>query len=236
MPDHHPAEGSARAAVPTVEAPSAPPPGPPPVPPTGGDGGSSDGADGDGVGPELPAPSSGKKQRSLQRTVLEWVLLLAGAFVIALLIKTFLFQAFYIPSESMVPTLETNDRVLVNKLSYKLHDVNRGDIVVFETPQSETGGAQDLVKRVIGLPGEEVSGCGNNRVCIDDRPLDEPYLPDDSVTSKFAPVEIPAGSVFVMGDNRDQSKDSRSFGPIDEDTIVGRVFIRIWPPNRIGLL
>jgi signal peptidase I len=233
--DDEPTEGFSRAAVPTVEAPTAPPPAPP-SPPTGGDGGRGEGGgEGDGAGSELPPPSK-KKQRSLQRTVLEWVLLLGGAFVIALLIKTFLFQAFYIPSESMVPTLETNDRVLVNKLSYKLHDVNRGDIVVFETPEGESSGAEDLVKRVIGLPGEEVSGCEETKVCIDGRPLDEPYLTDDEVTTKFAPVRVPAGSVFMMGDNRDQSKDSRSFGPIDQDSIVGRVFIRIWPPNRVGLL
>src|SRR5262245_45776449 len=229
--EDEPTEGSARAAVPTVEAPSASPPSVPPAPPSSGDG---DGAGGDGTGGAEPAGRK-KKPRSVQRTILEWVILLGGALVIALLIKTFLFQAFYIPSESMVPTLKTNDRVLVNKLSYKLHDVNRGDIVVFEAPEGEEG-AEDLVKRVIGLPGEDVSGCGKGKVCIDDRRLDEPYLPDDVATSQFPSVHVPADTVFVMGDNRNFSKDSRSFGPIDQDTIVGRVFVRIWPPNRLGLL
>jgi signal peptidase I len=239
--DERPTTGPAPAGTPTVTAPSGPPPAPPPAPPSEGDG--------DG-GPERSEPSKNKKPRSLRRTVIEWVVLLGGALVIALLIKTFLFQAFYIPSESMTPTLEKNDRVLVNKLSYKLHDVNRGDIVVFEAPNGE-GGAQDLVKRVIGLPGETVSSCDNGKVCVDGHPLEESYLADGTQTTgpidagvgcANAPrdsdsgCEVPAGAVFVMGDNRGASKDSRSFGPVDEDAIVGRVFIRIWPPNRIGLL
>jgi signal peptidase I len=228
--DEVPAPGAGRTGAPTVAVPGEAPPAMPPAPPAPPSGGG-----GDGEGPELPTAGGAKKPRSLQRTVLEWVLLLGGALVIALLIKTFLFQAFYIPSESMVPTLETNDRVLVNKLSYKLHDVNRGDIVVFETPESETGGAQDLVKRVIGLPGETVS-CRNGGILIDGRPLDEPYLEDTVDTSCDQEYRIPADTVFVMGDNRTQSKDSRSFGPIDQDSIVGRVFIRIWPPNRVGFL
>jgi signal peptidase I len=240
--DEEPTRGPARAMVPTVTAPSGPPPAPPPAPPSGGDG--------DGGGPEPSEPSKTKKPRSLRRTVIEWVVLLGGALVIALLIKTFLFQAFYIPSESMTPTLEKNDRVLVNKLSYKLHDVNRGDIVVFEAPNGE-GGAQDLVKRVIGLPGEMVSSCDSGKVCVDGHPLEESYLADGTQTTgpinavagcanvqrdPRAGCEVPAGTVFVMGDNRGASKDSRSFGPVDEDAIVGRVFIRIWPPNRVGLL
>ncbi|MGH9024686.1 MAG: signal peptidase I [Acidimicrobiia bacterium] len=220
-----PTEGSTRPAAATVEAPSSTPPStPPPSAPPG---------DGDGTG--TPRPSGGKKPRSLQRTVFEWVILLGGALVIALLIKTFLFQAFYIPSESMLPTLEQNDRVLVNKLSYKVHDVNRGDIVVFEAPEGEEG-AEDLVKRVVALPGENVSGCDNGKVCIDNRRLDEPYLAGGTTTSRFPTRHVPADTVFVMGDNRSFSKDSRSFGPIDQDTIVGRVFVRIWPPNRLGLL
>lgn len=219
-------EASTRAATPTVDAPAAAPPSvpPPPAPPGG--------RDGDGA----PSPGSGKqkKPRSVQRTVLEWAILLGGALVVALLIKTFLFQAFYIPSESMLPTLEKNDRVLVNKLSYRLHDVNRGDIVVFETPEEEQG-AEDLVKRVIGLPGETVS-CAHGGILIDGQPLDEPYLEDATTTSCGRKYHVPADAIFVMGDNRNFSKDSRSFGPIDEDTIVGRVFVRIWPPNRLGLL
>ena len=112
------------------------------------------------------------------------------ALIIALLIKTFLFQAFYIPSESMVPTLKIHDRVLVNKLSYQLHSVHRGDIVVFKAPAGSDPGIDDLVKRVIGLPGETVSGHGGH-VYINGKQLNEPYLPKGMYTSDFAPVKIP---------------------------------------------
>jgi signal peptidase I len=144
--------------------------------------------------------------------------------------------AFYIPSASMVSTLEEGDRVLVNKLSYKLHDVHRGDIIVFERPDSEPDtGIEDYIKRVIGLPGETVEG-REGHVVIDDRILEEPYLDEGTTTTDFAPVVVPAGEVFVMGDNRAVSIDSRTFGAIPEDTIVGRAFVRIWPLTHLGFL
>jgi signal peptidase I len=187
--------------------------------------------------PLVPDEETRKRRRrqSGTRQAIEWVLLVGTALVIAILIKTFLFQAFYIPSESMYPTLKTHDRVLVNKLSYKVHDVHRGDIVVFEKPKSETSDIKDLVKRVIGLPGETVEG-RNGHIYIDNRRLEEPYLPAGVETSTFAAQHIPSNSVWVMGDNRVASRDSRYFGPILESSIVGRVFVRIWPPSRLGFL
>jgi len=184
-----------------------------------------------------------------RKIIIEWVLLIGGALLIAFLIKTFLFQAFYIPSESMTPTLKVGDRVLVNKLSYKLHDVNRGDVVVFEAPEDEgTPGVKDLVKRVIGLPGETVE-LRDGQVFVDDKPLSEPYLEDGETTTptqdfagKCAPpvseteCTVPADSYLVFGDNRNESKDGRVFGPIKESDIVGRVFVRIWPLGDIGFL
>ncbi|MGO9872590.1 MAG: signal peptidase I [Acidimicrobiia bacterium] len=169
------------------------------------------------------------------RMAFEWVGLVVLALIIALLIKTFLFQAFYIPSESMVPTLKVHDRVLVNKLSYKLHDVHRGDIIVFKAPPGSDPGIDDLVKRVVGLPGETVSGHGGH-VYINNKELPEPYLPQGMYTSDFAPVKIPPNSYWVMGDNRINSKDSRVFGTITKSKIVGRVFVRIWPLSRLGFL
>ncbi len=182
--------------------------------------------------------------------------------VIAIVIKTFLFQAFYIPSASMEPTLQIGDRVLVNKLSYDLHDLHRGDIVVFAAePNVEwhRAGIDDLVKRVIALPGETLTQCETNRVCINGRLLDESYLPKGTVTdipttlpyitnaagkqvlvcdadSPKGGCTVPAGKVFVMGDNRTNSSDARANGPIKESSIVGRVFLRIWPPGRIGFM
>ena len=176
-----------------------------------------------------------KKPNSASKTILEWGGLIIAALVIALLIKTFLFQAFYIPSDSMVPTLEKNDRVIVNKLSYRLHDVHRGDIVVFKAPPGADDDVKDLVKRVIALPGEEVEG-RDNHVFINGKQLEEDYLPEGTITSDFPPVVVPPKSMWVMGDNREQSKDSRFFKFIPEDDIVGRVFLRIWPLNRLAIL
>ena len=153
----------------------------------------------------------------------------------------------------MVPQLHVNDRVVVSRLAYHLHAVHRGDIVVFKSPPGiepaaksssdplvraahdvgvAFGFAQDqtvLIKRVIGLPGEHVSGRGGH-IYIDGRLLIEPYLPKGTYTSTFGPVLVPAGDVFVMGDNRGDSLDSRVFGAIPKHTIVGRAIWKVWPP------
>lgn len=175
----------------------------------------------------------------------EWVLVIVGAILLALVVKVFLLQAFYIPSLSMSPTLRVGDRVLVNKLSYRLHDVNRGDVIVFERPASETSSTiPDLIKRVVGLPGESISFI-DGAVYVDGKRLDESYLSDGTVTSSAnapnkctaeAPCVVPSGQIWVMGDNRSDSKDSRYFGSIDESTIVGRAFVTVWPLGRFGLL
>ena len=174
---------------------------------------------------------------------IEWILVIGGAILLAVIVKMVLLQAFYIPSASMYPTLQKGDRVLVNKISYKLHDVNRGDVVVFERPPSETAtNIPDLIKRVVGLPGEQIVIEGG-RVYIDGQLLDEPYLPEGVTTTaenaplkcaREAPCVVPEGDVWVMGDNRNDSKDSRYFGPIDEDSIVGRAFVVVWPLEPAG--
>jgi signal peptidase I len=192
----------------------------------------------DDGGDVLPSPEAAKSRRRSNgtRQAIEWALLVVGALVIALLIKTFLFQAFYIPSASMDPTLKVHDRVLVNKLSYHLHPVHRGDIVVFHAPPAEeTAQIKDLVKRVIGLPGDTIEA-HDNHVYINGRLLKEPYLPAGTVTDDLPKQVIPANSYFMMGDNRTQSSDSRVFGPIKRSTIIGRAFIKMWPITRIGFL
>jgi signal peptidase I len=200
---------------------------------------------------EEPAP----KPRSLLR---ELPLLLAVAFVIAFLVKTFVAQAFFIPSESMVHTLEVGDRVLVSRMSYKLHEPHRGDIVVFTSPFETQGkgddrslparvvhtvlesvglrqpSTEDFIKRVIALPGETVEG-KDGRILINGRQLVEPYLADEPL-GDFPPKMIPKGQLWVMGDNRNRSSDSRVFGPIKESKIVGRAILRIWPVTRLGFL
>ncbi|QGG95290.1 signal peptidase I [Actinomarinicola tropica] len=180
------------------------------------------------------APRTRRKQRSPVRNLIEWLLVIGGALVVALVIKTFLFQAFYIPSESMEPTLTRGDRVLVNKLSDDLGGIDRGDVIVFHRPPNEPPSEiDDLIKRVVGLPGETVEG-RDGRVWVDGAPLEEPYLADGVLTDPFAPIEVPEGGVFVMGDNRGNSRDSRVFGPIDEELIVGRAFVTVWPLGRLG--
>jgi len=135
----------------------------------------------------------------------------------------------------MLPTLEKQDRVLVNKLSYRLHKVNRGDVVVFERPPNEAGVIRDLIKRVVGLPGDTVEG-KDGRVFVNGKALREPYLAAAGSTSTFGPEKIPSGRIWVMGDNRGNSADSRVFGSISTSSVVGRAFIRVWPLNALGLL
>jgi|TARA_B100000686_G_C16793696_1_gene980647 signal peptidase I len=182
-------------------------------------------------------PSVAKRTR---KSVVEWTIVLVGAIGLALIIKAFLFQAYYIPSPSMNPTLLEGDRILVNKLSYDLHSVNRGDLIVFSTPE-KTESSDDLIKRVIGLPGEFVT-VEDGRIEIDGGLLLEPYLPLQTEINSFsspincvnrpeesAGCRVPADHVFVMGDNRSNSRDSRFFGPVPTEDIEGRAFIRIWP-------
>ena len=168
------------------------------------------------------------------------------AVVIAIVLRTFVVATFSIPSGSMEPTLQIGDRIVVDKLSYHLHGVGRGDIVVFTTPPDEHCAGppvSDLVKRVIGLPGETIS-LSAGLVYIDGRVLPEPWLPAAARTatepgpsmqpySLHLPYRIPADDVYVMGDNRTFSCDSRYWGPIAKSTIVGKVDLRIWPLSRL---
>jgi signal peptidase I len=186
-----------------------------------------------------PPRRSSTRKKALWLTVLEWGILIVSALAIALLIKTFLFQAFYIPSESMVPTLEKNDRVIVNKLSYHMHAVHRGDVVVFKAPPGVEKDVKDLVKRVIGLPGETIEARADGRVYINGQPLEEKWLPKTVKTEPgFAPIKVPPDSYYVLGDNRPNSRDSRYFPShfVEKKDIVGRVWLRVWPLNRIDLL
>jgi signal peptidase I len=202
------------------------------VPGEAGEDGESDGKG------EEPEPDAKPKRRAL-RSVLEWAAVIAGAFLVAFVVRTTLAQAFWIPSPSMEPTLHEGDRVLVNKLSYRLHDVNRGDIIVFERPEEAASAnpqddIKDLIKRVVGLPGDTIEARADGVVYINDRRLNEPYLPSGTRTGNLPRQEVPEGHVFVMGDNRNNSSDSREFGAVDEDLIVGRAFMRIYPLGDIG--
>jgi signal peptidase I len=186
-------------------------------------------------------------------------ILAAVAVVVAVIIKTFIAQAFYIPSRSMVPQLQVNDRVIVSKLAYRLHPPRRGDVVVFEAPASEQVPQQgsrnpvvravrtvgeaigilqvktEFIKRVIALPGETVEG-RDGHVYVNGQYLYEPYLPPGVTTSTFGPVQVPSGQLWVMGDNRGDSRDSRFIGPIKTSKVVGRTIWRVWPPGHLSFL
>lgn len=170
-----------------------------------------------------------------------------------MLVKTFLVQPFWIPSESMVPTIEVNDRVMVNKLAYQLGEPERGDVVVFRDPAEpdleesipeavirsvleavgvRTRGRDDLIKRVVGLPGETVEIKGN-QVLIDGVPLEEPYLDNGVVMPDEGPFPVGDNEVFLMGDNREFSFDSRRFGSISLEDVIGRAFVVIWPVENL---
>jgi signal peptidase I len=151
--------------------------------------------------------------------------------VVAFLVKTFLIQAFYIPSGSMLPTLEIQDRVLVNKLSYDLHPVHRGDIIVFKSPDQTPGQVKDLIKRVIGIPGDTVEA-HDGKLFVNGVAQNEPFLGPGVTTGPLEPQKIPPGHYWVMGDNRGNSKDSRFFGAIPKSLIIGRAFVRVWPIGR----
>jgi signal peptidase I len=181
-----------------------------------------------------------QKQRSQMRAIWEWVFVVVVAISAAMLIRVFLFQQYYIDGPSMQTTLMPEDRVLVNKMSYKLHDIHRGDVIVFDRVTNEVQ-HDDLIKRVLGLPGEtlEIRSC---IVYIDGVQVNEPYLNLEQTSqvepsarcgshTDMAPVVVPEEMVFVMGDNRVQSFDSRDFGPIDTDKVRGRAFVVIWPAS-----
>ncbi len=207
--------------------------------------------------PEMPDEPAGQpaadKEKKQLPFWLELPMLIGIALIVAVIIKTFLFQAFYIPSSSMEDTLQINDRVLVSKVSFKIGDIARGDVIVFDDPRGgfeqpdedaldsvvrnllESIGLaapqSEFIKRVIGLPGDTVEASDGD-LLVNGTVQVEPYrrqpnrpLPD------FGPILVPQGDLFVMGDNRFASQDSRYFGTIPIDTIVGHAFVIIWPPS-----
>ena len=184
--------------------------------------------------------------------------LILVALAVAILVKSFVIQAFYIPSESMVPTLEVGDRVFVNKFLFDEGDIHRGDVIVFENPnqgglpdRGAIGGFlhwlgegigfaqpenEDFIKRVVALPGETIE-IRNDVVYIDGEPLDEPYLTNAAKNgmSDYALKTVPTGELFVMGDNRGNSADSRyGLGTVPVDKVIGKAFVVIWPPSHLG--
>jgi signal peptidase I len=180
----------------------------------------------------------------------ELPILLGVAIVVAILVRAFVLQTFYIPSQSMENTLQVNDRVLVNKVIYNIRPPQRGEIVVFRAPagwRSDPNG-EDFIKRVIGIGGDRIQCCdGEQRLIINGQPLDEPYLYSDGVVNDVAAdddldVTVPEDRLWVMGDHRSASGDSLEhyrisgedimYATIPTDAVVGRAFVLFWPPGR----
>jgi signal peptidase I len=224
---------------------------------------------------DVDEPGKKPKSNSVLKQVAELPILIVLAFAIAVIIKIFLVQAFFIPSASMNPTLVRGDRVLVEKVGYRFGEPRRGQVIVFaqetageapDLPWSEdvrnffrellglpTGEETDFIKRVVAVGGDIISYQGNDRrLVVNGERIDEPYIRGgrDNGSTKITPANckgmqlearkdgcrVPAGTVFVMGDNRSNSLDSRVFGPVDESEIVGRAWLVIWPPEDFGTL
>ncbi|WP_243730384.1 signal peptidase I [Nesterenkonia salmonea] len=219
---------------------------------------------------EDSAEASGQEQRPEKKRhwavsfLIELVVIVVMAVVISFIIKTFLLRAFYIPSESMQPTLEVDDRIVVNLLAPGVMDIQRGDVVVFEdtrswwgSPEPQTSSVQEalifiglapdtsshyVVKRVIGLEGDEVECCDDDgRILVNGEPIDEPYLfPGMEPSTSSFDVTVPEGHVWLLGDNRSASADSRSHadepdqGAVPEEDIIGRTLSIVWPVDRWG--
>jgi signal peptidase I len=206
--------------------------------------------------------STRKKERSAGGSLVELVVIVVVALGLALGIQAFLVKPYRIPSESMVPTLEVGQRVLVNRLGNRFGDPDVGDVVVFHPPagsESDTCGNPDrregqacnrptdaraevnFIKRIVAGPGDRIA-IRDGHVIRNGRPVEEGYISDtcDGDLGRGCtmpvPIEVPAGHWFMMGDNRGESDDSRFWGPVPRDWIIGPAFATYWPPKRIGLL
>jgi signal peptidase I len=189
------------------------------------------------AGPDTASPAgAGRRRRRSRwrRTLAETAITILVAVLLAGLVRAFVFQTFWIPTSSMVPTIGVYDRILVQKAFFTWHDIHEGDIVVFRQPPLDhcPGPQGDLVKRVIALPGQTIYSRGDN-IYVNGRLLAEPYLPrvdplGPPIASSQHPYRVPPGEFYVMGDNRAISCDSRYWGPIEGSSVVGKVVLVWW--------
>jgi signal peptidase I len=183
------------------------------------------------------SPSPKNQPSSQPNPWVEGLQTIGLSIVLAFGIRTFVAEARYIPSGSMLPTLEINDRLVVEKVSYYFNSPERGDIVVFWPPESLTlpGERRDaFIKRIIGLPGDIVE-IYDGQVFVNDQPLEEGYI-QEPPNYQWGPEQVPEGQYLVLGDNRNSSYDSHSWGFVPEENIIGKAMVRFWPPKRLGWL
>jgi signal peptidase I len=187
---------------------------------------------------ESPPPIS--KHRSPRKSLIEWGIVIVVAVLVSLLIRTYVFQTFYIPSGSMEPTLQIGDRIIVDKLAVKFGTIHTGDILVFKAPKAVAtvcgDDVADLVKRVIATPGETVKSVGN-KIYVDGKILKQPWTHVALVGAKpIAKTYVTKNHYFMMGDNEPNSCDSRYWGLLPRSDVIGKAFVRIWPIRRWGFL
>lgn len=168
----------------------------------------------------------------MKEEIIDWIKTIIVGLLMGLVLITFA-QPTIVNGDSMNPTLNSGDVLLGNRFVYKVKDLNRGDIIVFEFEQEE----KNFIKRVIGVEGDTVE-IKNGIVYVNDLALEEPYLDDIDITSSNLKVEVPKGTVFAVGDNRNNSKDSRysEVGPVDKSLILGKAYFRLYPFSKIGIV
>lgn len=168
--------------------------------------------------------------KSLVGSLVEVVITVGAALVLALLIQQFLVKPFHVPTVSMEPTILVGDRVLADRLTVRFDPPERGEVVVFDSPRVA---GEDLIKRVVALGGDRVA-VHDGELYLNGEPQDEPYLKEQNLQGLFPEFVVPEDHFFAMGDNRNKSGDSRVFGPVPYDSILGRAFLIYWPPSRLG--
>jgi signal peptidase I len=183
-----------------------------------------------GIGEKPPAPP--REERPL-RVLRSWVRDLFLSITISLFIILFVYQPVKVEGGSMEPGLQDQERIFINKLAYRLENIQRGDIIVFRYPRDPR---KSFIKRVVGLPGDRVR-VFDGRVYLNGSLTPEPYVPEEYLDSRSYPeVKVPAGSYFVLGDHRSMSNDSRDFGPVPRSYIYGKAVFGYWPMDKMGLL
>jgi signal peptidase I len=205
--------------------------------PSGGDSGRADPTVHAGGPAEVAAPVSQgrvakkeKRPRTLMRSLIDIVVIVAAAFALAMLVQAFIVKPFTIHQISMMPTLHEGERVLISRLAYHFHEPKAGDVVVLHSPADES---EDLVKRIVAVGGDTVA-IHDGDLFVNGTAVVEPYLNEQDFRGEYPETRIPDGQVFVLGDNRNNSGDSRLFGPIDVDSIIGSAFAIYWPIGDWG--
>ena len=189
------------------------------------------------VGAVTPGTRRPTRRRRGRRALAEWLVIILVAVAVSVIMRSYVVQTFYIPSASMEPTLLIGDRIIVSKLSVEFGTIHRGDILVFKAPPAEHCGevVTDLVKRVIGLPGDHLTSKGNT-IYVNGHVLHERWTHYEPLGGAIGHVTVPRNSYFMMGDNHPDSCDSRMWGSVPRSYVIGKVFLRIWPLSRVGLL